>query len=160
MAGYLTIAEFKMRTIMPSQQIDRLESLHPGWLDAQLEASSRYVDMYLAKRYAVPFSAPYPEAVRSWVARMVTARAYLHHGIPASDAQQALVASDADKAETEVKEAADGNLGLIDLPKSDLAQGSGVTLGGPRVYSESSPYVAGDVQRSTGRYEDRSRRGT
>lgn len=160
MAAYLTVDELKTRTIMPSEQIDRLEQMHPGWLAAQLESSSRWVDMRLAKRYAVPFSAPYPEAVRSWVARMVTQRAYLHHGIPASDAQLALVAADSDKAEAEVKEAADGQIGLIDLPASDAVRGSAVRFGGTRVYSERSPYVAGDVQRSAGVLDDQRRRGT
>lgn len=160
MPAYLTIAELKLRTIMPSEQIDRIEGvLQPGWLDAQLEASSRWVDMRLSKRYRVPFTAPYPEAVKSWVARMVTARAYLHHGIPSSDAQQALVTSDAEKAEQEVKEAADGQLGLIDLAPSDQSSAA-VTYGSPRVYSESSPYVGGDVRRDRGRIEDPTRRGT
>jgi hypothetical protein len=156
--AYLTIPEFKLRTIMPSEQIDRIETLQPGWLDAQLESSSRWVDMRVGKRYRVPFSAPFPESVRSWVARMVTARAYQHHGIPASDAQITLVTTDADKAETEVKEAADGQLGLVDLAQGDALRG--VSLGTPHSYSESSPYVGRDVQRQRARSEDRNRRGT
>jgi hypothetical protein len=159
LSAYLTVAEFKPRTIMPDAQIDRIEQKTPGWLDAQLESSSRWADMWLAKRYPVPFAAPYPEAVKSWVARMVTQRAYLHHGIPSSDAQQALVAADAQKAEDEIKQAADGQLGLIDLP-GGAANVSGVMFGGTRVYSESSPYVGKDVQRTRARGEDRNRRGT
>jgi hypothetical protein len=157
-AAYLTIDEFKLRTIMPASQVDRIEATSPGWLAANLESSSRWADMYLAKRYRVPFPAPYPEAVKSWVARMVTQRAYLQHGIPANDQQLALVGADSEKAENEIKAAADGQLSLIDLP-SDTGQ-SLVQYGGTRVYSESSPYVAGDVQRSTGRREDSWRRGT
>ena len=159
MPAYLTVDELKSRTIMPSEQIDRLEQLAPGWLAAQLASSSRWVDMRLSKRYRVPLSEPYPETAKGWVARMVTARAYLHHGIPASDAQQQLVTADAEKAEAEVKEAADGQLGLIDLAPSDALTGA-VLYGGTRVYSESSPYVGGDVQRGIGRTEDQNRRGT
>lgn len=158
MAAYLTIAEFKNRTIMPATQVDRLEQTAPGWLAANLESSSRWADMWLAKRYRVPFAEPYPEAVKSWVARMVTQRAYLQHGINATDAQQSLVAADADKAESEIKQAADGQLGLIDLPSGTGM--SAVQYGGTRVYSETSPYVGGDVQRAWGRNEDRWRRGT
>lgn len=159
MASYLDASEFPNRTIMPNEQIERLEEIAPGWLAAQLEASSRWADMWLAKRYRVPFSAPYPEAVKSWVARMVTARAYLAHGIPASDAQLELITSDATKAEEEVKQAADGQLGLIDLAPSDQSSAA-VQYGGTRVYSESSPYVGKDVQRQRARLEDNRRRGT
>lgn len=159
MPAYLTVEELKSRTIMPSEQIDRLEQIAPGWLAQQLASSSHWVDVRLSKRYRVPLSEPYPETVKGWVARMVTARAYLHHGIPATDAQQQLVTSDSEKAEAEVKEAADGQLGLIDLAPSDATSGV-VMYGGTRVYSESSPYVGGDVQRERGRYEDRNRRGT
>jgi hypothetical protein len=157
-ASYLTVAEFSNRTIMPLEQIARLEQRAPGWLAAQIESSSRWADMYLAKRYRVPFRAPYPEAVQSWVARMVTQRAYLHHGISATDDQQELVASDATKAEEEIKQAADGQLGLIDI--TDPAGSSAVQFGGTRVYSEASPYVGMDQQRERGSAEDLRRRGT
>lgn len=160
MPAYLTLEEFKLRSIMPPAQIDRIENtLAPGWISAQLASSSSWADMRLAKRYRVPFAAPYPEAVRSWVARMVTARAYLVHGVSASDQQLTLVTSDAEKAEGEIREAADGQLGLIDLAPSEALAGS-VQYGGPRVYSETSPYVAGDMQRATAVREDRNRRGT
>lgn len=157
--SYLDRTEFTNLTIMPSEQIARLEELAPGWLDAQLASSSRWADMWLAKRYPVPFAAPYPEMVQSWVARMVTARAYLAHGIPASDAQLELITSDATKAEEEIKQAADGQLGLIDLAPSDQSRDA-VRFGGTRVYSEASPYVGMDVQRERARREDFRRRGT
>ena len=160
MPTYLTIAEFKMRTIMPWAQIDRIESqLAPGWLLSQFASSSGWIDMRLAKRLKVPLSEPVPDQVKGWVARMVTLRAYLQHGIPASDAQIALVTADAEKAEAEVKEAADGQLSLIDLASSDQ-QAHSVQYGGTRAYSEASPYVGYDVQLERGRGEDRNRRGS
>ncbi len=156
-ASYVSIAEFRARTVMPLEQVDRLETRAPGWLEQQLGSSSRWADMYLAKRYPVPFRAPYPEAVKSWVVRMVTKRAYVHLGIPATDEQQALISADAEKAEEEIKQAADGQLGLIDLEE----QGQhAVTRGGTRVYSEASPYVGADVRRERGAREDRMRRGS
>lgn len=160
MSTYLTIAEFKMRTIMPWAQIDRIESqLAPGWLAAQFASSSNWVDTRLAKRVPVPLTEPIPEVVKGWVARMVTLRAYLVHGIPASDAQITLVTADADKAEQEVKETADGQLSLIDLAPSGQAVNS-VQFGGTRAYSEASPYVGYDVQVDRARDEDRNRRGS
>lgn len=156
-ASYVSTAEFRARTAMPAEQVDRLEQRAPGWLAQQLASSSRWADMYLAKRYAVPFHAPYPEAVQSWVVRMVTKRAYLHLGIVASDEQQALINADAEKAEEEIKQAADGQLGLIDLAEQGR---HAVSVGGTRVYSETSPYVGGDVRRERGVREDRMRRGS
>ena len=160
MSAYLDVAGFKLRTIMPATQVDRIEStIAPGWISTNLEASSRWIDMYLAKRYRVPFTEPYPEQLKSWVARMVTARAYLVHGIPASDAQISLVAADSEKAETEIKEAANGQIGLIDLGVEDRLA-SNVARGGTRAYSEASPYVGYDVQRDRARREDQRRRGS
>lgn len=155
--SYLDVSEFRLRSSMPSEQIDQLETIKPGWLAMQLEASSRWADMWLAKRYNVPFTVA-PEAVKSWVTRMVTLRAAMTHGFP-DDAHRELYVSDAEKAEEEIKQAADGQLGLIDLAPSDQSS-SRVQYGGPRVYSESSPYVAKDVQRARARREDFNRRGS
>lgn len=158
--AYLTLAEFKSRSLMPSEFVDALETRQAGFVSAQLEQASRWVDMYLAKRYRVPFDAPYPEAVKSWVARIVTSRCYIRRGVDPGDAQQAIITADTQAAEDEVKAAADSQIGLIDLPLSDAQRGSAIAYGGPRVYSESSPYVGSDVQRETGRYEDSNRRGS
>jgi phage gp36-like protein len=160
MSAYLTLAEFRARSLMAGVKVDALEAVQPGFVASQLEQVSRWVDMYLAKRYRVPFTAPYPEAVRAWVARITTYRAYLRLGVDPDDAQQTLFAEDKTSAEDEVKAAADSQLGLIDLPLSDTQAGSAIALSAPLAYSEASPYVGGDVQRDAGRYEDRSRRGT
>lgn len=159
MPPYLTDDEFRTRSIMPVEQIDQLASLAPGWLAAQLESGSRWLDMYLAKRYAVPFTAPYPEMVKAWLARLVTSRAYIAHGFPASDQQLAAILADATNAELEIKQAADGQLGLIDLAPSDQSR-SPVQYGGTRGYSEASPYVGLDIQRARGRREDSRGRGS
>lgn len=156
--SYLTAEEFTSRSIMPTEHIDQLESTKPGFLAAQLEASSRWSDMWLAKRYRVPFVAPYPEAVKSWITRMVTLRAATAHGYP-SDEQRALYTEDASKAEDEIKQASDGQLSLIDLAPSDQSSAR-VEFGGTRVYSEASPYVGKDVQRERARGEDYNRRGS
>lgn len=155
--AYVSVDEFRMRTVMPREQLDRLEARAPGWLEQQLESSSRWSDMWLAKRYPVPFRAPYPEAVKSWIVRMVTKRAYVQLGINATDEQQELISSDAEKAEAEIKQAADGQLGLIDLADSGQNR---VTVGGTLAYSEGSPYVGSDARRERGHREDIRRRGT
>jgi phage gp36-like protein len=157
--SYLDVAAFRVRTIMPNEQVDQLLTLSPGWLEAQLESVSSWIDMYLAKRYTVPFRAPYPRMVTAWLARIVTATAYASHGFPASDQQREAIDADARRAEEEVRQAADGNLGLIDLAPSDQSI-SPVMYGGTRVYSETSPYVGFDIQRSRGRREDSNGHGS
>lgn len=158
MAGYLDIAGLKLRSVMPPEFFDQIEARQAGWLAAQSEALSRAIDSRLRKRYAVPFASPYPEAVLRWLGDMLTEVAWLRRGVDPSDPQWVRVEQLANTAREEIKEAADSNDGLFELP---LATGAtAVSKGGPRVYSEQSPYVAADQQVATGRTEDSNRRGT
>ena len=145
---------------MPATDIDAIENVHSGWVAQQLSSWSQWIDSRLRKRYAAPFASPYPEAVLSWLARIVTLRCYLRRGVDPTDQQFAEIKADADTAVAEIKEAADSNEGLFDLPLLDAVDVSAIVKAGPRVYSEASPYVFADVQRDAARYEDRSRRGT
>lgn len=157
---YITVDEFKALSVMPSSTIESIESSSPGWIDTQLEYWSAQIDSRLRKRYEVPFASPYPIAVKGWLARIVTVRCFLKGGVDPSDLQFAEVKADADMALAEIKEAADSNTGLFDLPLRENTTDTGVSRGGPFGYSEASPYVWMDGQAETGRYEDSSRRGT
>lgn len=157
---YLTLAEFKSLSLMPSSDIDRVESESPGWIDSQLVYWSAQIDARLRKRYAAPFETPYPIAVQGWLARLVTVRLYLKRGVDPSDMQFDVIKLDAEQASAELKEAADSATGLFDLPLRQDTTDTGVSRGGPFGYSEASPYVWTDVQADAGRYEDKSRRGT
>ena len=159
MAAYLTLDEFKLRTTMPPEYVTAIENIQPGWTLAQLEQASRWIDSRLRKRYAAPFTTA-PESVKSWLTRLVTVRCFVRRGVDPTDQQFDQVREDATKAEQEIREAADGNVGLFDLPLLDSEKTTGISLGGPMVYSESSPYVWTDVQRERGRPEDSWRRGT
>jgi hypothetical protein len=105
----------------------------------------------------VPFDAPYPEAVLDWVVRLVTPEAYLRRGVDPSDLSMQSAIESATRAEEEIRQAANGEM-LIDFYTEDKR--SRITKGAPLMYSETSPYVASDIQRATGRLEDRNRRGT
>ena len=157
---YLTVERFRALTTMPSVKIDRLEALAPGWLASKLTARSRWIDARLAKRYAVPFVAPVPEAVEDWLARIVTLQAHLRHGVDQLDEQFQEIKTDATSAETEVKEAAEATDGLFDLPLRADTTGSAITKGAPYIYSEKSPTVWTRMQRDRGREERRNGRGT
>lgn len=158
MAAYLNIAELKLRTVMPPEFLDALETLQPGWIDAQLEQVSRWIDSRLMKRYAVPFLVPYPEVVRGWLARLVTFEAWQRRGWDPQDPQAVQIQRAAEQAREDVKEAADAVQGLYDLPT--LEGKSSITKPRTFSYTEASPYVWLDEQVLTGRDEDDNNGGT
>lgn len=158
MVAYLDMAALKLRTVMPPEFLDTLETLQPGWVDAQLEQMSRWMDARLMKRYAVPFVEPYPEVVRGWLARLVTFEAWQRRGWDPQDPQASQIQRAAELARDDVKEAADAVAGLYDLP---LIEGKSL-ITKPRTfsYTEASPYVWTDAQVITGSDEDDNRGGS
>lgn len=160
MTAYLTASEFELLSLAPPNILDEIEDASTGWVDAQLETQSRWIDARLSKRYAAPFEAPYPEVVRAWLARLVTFRCYLRRGVDPSDLQMAEIKADRDSALLEILEAANSEMGLLELPMREGDESAGVSRGGTRVYAEASPYVFADAQGATGRGEDTNRGGT
>ena len=160
MASYLTTAEFKTRTIADGTLVDAIEDVDAGWTLIQLEEASAWIDSRLRKRYAAPFSTPYPVQVLSWLTRLVTVRCYLKRGVDATDEQFLSVQQDAADAKAEILDASNGDAGLFDLPLRSDTTATGISKGGPFGYSEQSPYVWASMQRSTGRSEDSNGRGT
>jgi hypothetical protein len=160
MAAYLTLVEFKNLSVMPSGFVDEIEAVSPGWTLTQLTLESARIDARLSKRYAVPFDLPAPICVQGWLAKIVTESAYRKRGYDPTDAQGRMYVADRDTAIAEIKEAADAIDGLFDLPlRADLTA-SGISKGGPRAYSEQSPYVFTDAQRRVGVNEDSNGGGT
>lgn len=160
MPAYLDLAGFRDLTIVPSDVIDRAEARSPGWIAAQLEAESSWIDARLAKRYAVPFTAPYPSIVKRWLARIVSATLYDKHGVDPTDQQAQRYYDGETAAKAEIKEAADAVDGLLELPLRADTSATGVSRGRPRSYSEASPYVSRDRQWERGAREDAQRGGT
>lgn len=153
--SYLDLAEYKKYSVLPSVDIDDVETVQAGWIDRKLRAVSYAVDARLRKRYSVPFASPYPDQVCDWVARLMDPLTLKKRGVDATDEQFLSIAEDAAMAREEIKEAADANEGLFDLPAVDTADASAISKGAPLGYSEASPYVGGDVQEYYGRDEDR-----
>lgn len=158
--AYLNLSSFSALSLVPSGVISRVETLHAGWVDAQLEAESAWIDSRLAKKYATPFASPYPAAVTRWLSRIVSASVYDKHGAEALDAQSERIYKAADEARAEIKEAADAVDGLFDLPLRANTTASGISKSEPFGYSEQSPYVAFDLQRDAAWNEDLNGRGT
>lgn len=153
--SYLDLAEYKKYSVLPSGDIDDVETVQAGWVDRRLRAISNAVDARLRKRYSVPFSSPYPDQVCDWVARLMDPLTLRKRGVDATDEQYVSIEAEASMAREEIKEAADANEGLFDLPALDTADASAISKGGPLGYSEASPYVGGDVQVYYARDEDR-----
>jgi hypothetical protein len=161
MAGYLTLAEFKARSTMPAAHVDSIEAVASGFTLQQIESVSRLdIDSRLRKRYAVPFSDPYPEAVKIWCARIVTFACWDKLGCDPTDESMVRAEKAHDQALAQIKEAADSTDGLFDLPLRADTTATGISKGGPFGYSEQSPYVWTDVQSATARNEDSNGSGT
>lgn len=160
MASYLTLVQYKALAVIPAEFITAIETITPGWTLAQLTSESAWINSRLSKRYAVPFVDPCPEVVPRWLARIVTVSAYLKRGFDPTDRQGAMYVSQRDEALAEIKEAADAENGLFDLPLRADTTASGISKGFPKAYSEQSPYAWTDVQRNAGRQEDESGGGT
>lgn len=163
MSIYITSDRFKLLTLVPGAVLTQIESTPngAGWLAAQIENVSTYIDSRLGKRYAVPFTAPVPPALERWIVDIVSFNAWLKRGMSATDESFEAFKQNHDRAYDEIKEAADSEAGLFELPRvvNDVGQQT-ITRGFPRMYSEASPYVAFDRQSRIGRNEDPTGGGT
>jgi hypothetical protein len=158
---YLDLSTFKSLTVMRPEDVDLVESLYPGFTVGQIAAEQDWLDSRLRKRYAVPFTAPAPTVVQRWLTAIVTMAVWDRRG--AGDSQTGTLERAQkrfDEAKADVKEAADSDVGLFDLPTNDTPPASAVTRGGPLFYSESSPFVSADRQEREGRCEDEAGFGT
>lgn len=160
MPAYLTVDAFKNLSVMPSAFVDELERREPGFVEAQLERLSAWIDTRLRKRYAAPFAAPVPAAVQGWLADLATERCYVKRGYSPQDEQSSTYASDAATARAEIQQAADAQNGLFDLPLRQDTTASGIVKGAPLAYTEASPYVFTDEQGRTGHAEDANGSGS
>lgn len=101
---------------------------------------------------------PVPEQILRWMTQILTPDVYRKRGVNPQDPQLELVEKDRTDALAQLKEAADGAEGLLDLPTNEDA-GSAVTTGSPMGYSEASPYVWTDQQRTGGVDDDQNHGG-
>lgn len=122
-------------------------------MQAVMAAGAYDTSMSYAAKPAVP------DVILKWLTQLVTFDVLERHGADANDPFVQRRQADADAAKADVLEAANSRDGLWDLPVDD-DQGSAITTGGPRFYSETSPYVGQDLLEERGRCEDLQGRGT
>lgn len=155
--GYLDVTGFSLRTVMPPGSVDELEVLHPDYLQTKLNDWSAWLNARLAKRYDTPFGDPPPVIVILWLTALVTPEAYGKLGWqPSSESDRASILDPATRALAEVKEAADSEKGLFELPLRSDTTTNGISRGGPLAYSETSPYRGFDLQLESAASEDYS----
>jgi phage gp36-like protein len=156
----LDLVGFKAATIAAGEWVDETEARYPGWIANRLAIESQRIDARLRKRYACPFTAPYPLIVTEWLAQIVTEMMMRKRGIDATDEQAQTYVEDRKTAEAELLEAANAVDGLFDLPlRADTAD-PGIVAPQVLGYSEASPYVAFDIQAQQARIEDSTGTGT
>jgi hypothetical protein len=143
---YLDLAGFTLRTVMPPGDVQLVEMKAPGYVAARLVIAQSKLDSRLRKRYAIPFATPIPEIVLGWLTALVTPDVYRKRGVDPQDPQIASVEKDRDEAVAEIKEAADSQDGLFDLPLNEAMQTSAITSGGPMGSSQVSPYEWIDIE--------------
>ena len=160
--SYLSPAQYKLRSVLNLSRIEAIEIAAPGWLEQELSAWSKRMDVMLAKRYAVPFDSPDgpPEVVQQWLQRIVDVRCMLKAGVDQQDEQFQEIKEDSREARDEIKQAAESEHGLFELPLKAGSATTAISRGNTFVYSESSPYAWTDVQADRGRSEDQNGGGS
>lgn len=146
MSAYLTVEEYKKRSMMPGVDVDALDTTAPDFLPARLLALTSRLNAKLRKRYAAPFSSPVPEIVLEWLTRLMDPIAYFRRGVNPQDPQFEALKEDAKAAWDEINEAANSNEGLFDLPLREDTNETGISRGGPMCESQVSPYDFVDVE--------------
>ena len=130
-------------------------------LQAAIDEWTDYLNARLRKRYAAPFADPVPPIVKRWVKYLVIVDCYDKRGCDPSDQTIQRYVDNRDRPRlTEIKRSrADSVDGLFDLPLRADTTATGVSKGGPLVYSEQSPYVWTSRQARAGRENDRNGSG-
>jgi hypothetical protein len=130
---------------MPEEDVDDLVARYPAFVAAQLEVLTGEIYSRLRKRYKTPFD-PVPIVAKGWLADMIAPVLYARRGVDPSDDQMQQLRDAAARAREQIKEAADSENGLYDLPLLDTADPTAIAKAGPLGYSE-GPYDYLDQER-------------
>lgn len=162
MTPLMSVDEYKLRSALPNEYVDAIETRTPGWTAQQLVSATAEIYGALSKRYVTPFNVD-QEMPRTWAAWIVDAMVITRRGVDPDElgVEVGKLIERADTARAQLQAAANAETGLFELPlrADDPTSPSGITRGGPFYYTEQSPYVWTDQQRELGREDDSYRRG-
>jgi hypothetical protein len=120
----------------------------PNFVERRLDTAASWILARLRKRYNTKqIIDATPEIVLGWQEALVTLACFKRRGFNPSSAQDAEIVKAAEDAKLEIKEAADSNEGLFDLPILDSPDASAISKSSTFGYSEASAYAWTDVQR-------------
>lgn len=136
MATYLTFAEYKARSRLRESIVDTAGSAK---VEVWLSERSSKIRARLVKRYAVDFAdpGPVPDVLLGWLGALVDRDVQEYVGGTPEGREDEWIVKRADQAEAEIKEAADSETGLFELPlrNTDPLGSSAIGKGGPLVES-------------------------
>lgn len=127
----------------------------PNFAEMKIESNSEWIEDLLRKRYDVAaIAARPPRIVKEWCEARTTRDCYVRRGVNPGSGQDKELFDRAERAETQVREAADAKDGLFELPLISGQDPDAVVKGAPLGYSEESPYRWTDIEACAGRAED------
>jgi hypothetical protein len=146
MPSYLTFAEYSARSRIRASLITQAGSAK---VEVFLSGGSSKIRARLVKRYAVDFQDPGtpPEVLLDWLTAIVDRDVQEYVGGNPEGREDEWIVKRADRAEEEIKEAANAETGLFELPlrNTDPLGASAVNLGGPIVVEYLEPINVWDV---------------
>lgn len=149
MPTYLTLAAYRSITTIPSSLVDDCAAKGKD-VGRWLELGSADIRARLVKRYAVDFSdpGPVPDKIIKWLVLLVDIDVWKCVGGAPEGREDAWADKDRDRVEAELKEAADAETGLFELPprNTDPLGASAVNKGGPVVQSFNTIYGFFDAE--------------
>lgn len=145
MIPYLTFETWKARSRLSSADCDDIYAREPTKVTTFLADTTEWINGRLRKRYNEALLPTHATILR-WCRDIVDLEVFILRGGNPSSMQDSLYKEHHDTAKSEIKEAADAQNGLFDLPLKQDVTSTGVALGGPLGYSEASSYTWTDVQ--------------
>lgn len=149
MPSYLTLAQYRSLTTLDGSTVDLCVAKGKDvqrWLDM----ASAHIRSRLVKRYAVEFDAPgpTPDKIIQWLILLTDIPVCKSAGVTPEGRVDDWAREDETRTNDELKEAADAENGLFELPlkNTDTLGSSAINKGGPMVASNNTIYGYFDEQ--------------
>lgn len=147
MPTYLALAAYRSITTIDGSVVDVCTAKGKD-VTRWLELKSAHIRARLVKRYAVDFTdpGPTPDKIIEWLVKLVDIEVWACAGGLPEGREDGWADKDRDRVEAELKEAADSDTGLFELPlrNTDPLGNAAINKGGPFVQEYLTPFDAFD----------------